>query len=289
MKYRMIDRCRDAFPVLMMCRLLKVSPSGYYDWHDRPLSGHAAANEALFEQIEQLHSSSDGVWGAPTITDELKLQGVACSKNRVARLMRHNGLQGIPQKRRWRKKASASRPIGIDNHLERDFTAAAPNQKWVTDITYIRTGEGFLYLCVVKDLFSSEIVGWSMSHRQTRDLVIQAVLMALWQRPARARTVLHSDRGCQFTSHEYQQFLKGHNLLCSMSAVGNCADNASAESFFGQMKRERVNRRRYTTLAEARSDIFDYIERFYNPRKQRLLASRQQAQLHLTKPSVKSG
>ena len=285
----MIDRCRDAFPVLMMCRLLNVSPSGYYDWHDRPLSERAAANEALYDQIEALHADSDGVWGTPTITDELKLRGIACSKNRVARLMRSKGLQGIPQKRRWRKKASNSRPVGIDNHLERDFTAAAPNQKWVTDITYIRTGEGFLYLCVVKDLFSSEIVGWSMSHRQTRDLVIQAVLMALWQRPARTRTVLHSDRGCQFTSHEYQQFLKGHNLLCSMSAVGSCADNASAESFFGQMKRERVNRRRYTTLAEARSDIFDYIERFYNPRKQRQLAARQQAQLHLTKPSVKSG
>lgn len=285
----MIDRCRDAFPVAMMCRLLKVSPSGYYDWHERPLSERAAANEALFEQIETLHTHSDGVWGAPTIADELKLRGVRCSQNRVARLMRDRGLQGIPQKRRWRKKASESRPAGIDNHLARDFTATAAHQKWVTDITYIRTGEGFLYLCVVKDLYSSAIVGWSMSHRQTRDLVIQAVLMALWQRPDRMKTYLHSDRGCQFTSHEYQQFLKGHNLICSMSAVGSCADNASAESFFGQMKRERVNRRRYTTLAQARADIFDYIERFYNPRKQRQLAGNQQAQLHLTKPSVKSG
>lgn len=289
MKYRMIDRCRDAFPVVMMCRLLKVSPSGYYAWHDRPLSQRAAANNALIEQIEDLHTASDGVWGAPTIADELKLRGTTCSKNRVARLMREHQLQGIPQKRRWCKKASEARPAGITNHLDRDFTATSSNQKWVTDITYIRTGEGFLYLCVVKDLYCGSIVGWSMSHRQTRELVIQAVLMALWQRPARMPTVLHSDRGCQFTSHEYQQFLKGHNLRCSMSAVGSCADNASAESFFGQMKRERVNRRRYATLAEARSDVFDYIERFYNPRKQRQLANRQQANLHLTKLSVKSG
>ena len=289
MKYRMIERCRTAFPIRMMCRLLKVSSSGYYDWKARPPSRRTIANQALLVQINHLHGASDGVWGAPTISDELKLLGLSCSKNRVARLMQRHNLQGIPQKRRWRKKASTVRPADVENIIERDFTAMVPNQKWVTDITYIRTGEGFLYLCIVKDLFCGSIVGWSMSHLQTREVVIQAVLMALWQRPDRSPVVLHSDRGCQFTSHEYQQFLKGHNLVCSMSAVGSCADNASAESFFGQLKRERVNRRVYATRSEARADIFDYIKRFYNPRKQRQLDLRNQATLALTKTSEKSG
>jgi putative transposase len=175
------------------------------------------------------------------------------------------------------------------NHLERDFSATEPHQKWVTDITYVRTGEGFLYLCVVKDLFNSVIDGWSMSAVQNRELVIQSVLAALWQRPKGFQAILHSDRGCQFTSHEYQQFLKGHQLTCSMSAVGSCADNASAESFFGQMKCERVNRRQYQTLLEARADIFDYIERFYNPRKLRKLEHEKITQSYSINLSVKSG
>tara|TARA_B110000091_G_C13784085_1_gene462500 strand:- start:1042 stop:1599 length:558 start_codon:yes stop_codon:yes gene_type:complete len=170
-----------------------------------------------------------------------------------------------------------------------DFSAEEPNQKWVTDITYIRTGEGFLYLCVVKDLCNGVMVGWSMSAVQNRELVIQAVLAALWQRPKGLCTILHSDRGCQFTSHEYQQFLKGHHLTCSMSAVGSCADNASAESFFGQMKRERVNRRYYPTRQGARADIFDYIERFYNPRKLRKVEHEKSAEAYSIKLSVKSG
>jgi len=285
----MIERCRDAFPIRMMCRLLSVSSSGYYAWESRKPSVQALANEALLDDIIELHEDSDGVWGAPTITDELNMKGIQCSVNRVARLMQVNGVQGIPQKRRWKKKDSTQRPSNVINHLERDFSATEPHQKWATDITYIRTGEGFLYLCVVKDLFIGNIAGWSMSSVQTRDLVIQAVLAALWQRPKGFQTILHSDRGSQFTSHEYQQFLKGHNLICSMSAVGSCADNASAESFFGQMKRERVNRRRYQTRMEARADIFDYIEMFYNPRKLRKVKHEKSAQSHATKPSMKSG
>jgi putative transposase len=158
----------------------------------------------------------------------------------------------------------------------------------VTDITYIRTAENWLYLCVVIDLFSGMVVGWSMSHRQTRELVIQAVLMALWQRKTQAPVILHSDRGCQFTSDEYQRFLKGHNLVCSMSAVGSCVDNAACEGFFGMLKRERVNRRYYKTRSAARADVFDYIERFHNPRKRRQLEMNQKAQLHLTNLSGES-
>lgn len=285
----MIERCREAYSVRMMCRLLGVSSSGFYDAVERPLSCRAVENERLLDQIRALHAESDGVRGSPRIYDELRYRGETCGKHRVARLMRLAGLQGVPQKRRWRKKSSDARPSGVRNHLERNFSAGSPNTKWVTDITYIRTGERWLYLCVVLDLYSGLVVGWSMSERQDRHMVLQAVLMALWQRDDRTPVVLHSDRGCQFTSDEYQRFLKGHNVLCSMSAVGSCADNAPAEGFFGMLKRERVNRRCYQTHAEARADVFDYIERFYNPARRRRLAALEDAKVPLTKPSVKTG
>ena len=221
--------------------------------------------------------------------EELRYLGESCSRNRAARLMRDSGLRGIPQRRRWRKKPSGTRPDDVRNHLARDFNADQPNTKWVTDITYIRTAEGWLYLSVVVDLYSGRVVGWSMSARQDRQLVLQAVLMALWQRPNRSPVILHSDRGCQFTSNEYQRFLKGHQLRSSMSAVGSCADNAAAESFFGVLKRERVNRRQYRTRAEARADVFDYIERFHNPRRTRKIERLREKTVDLTQPSVRSG
>jgi putative transposase len=267
----MIERCRDAFPIRMMCRCLRVSSSGYYDWRTREPSARAIDNQRLLKRIEVLHTASDGVMGSPRIWDDLRYEGERCGRNRVARLMRLQGIRGIPQRRRWHSKTSGQRPDDVRNHLARDFSAQEPNTKWVTDITYIRTAEHWLYLCVVVDLYSGIVVGWSMSPRQERQLVIQAVLMALWQRADRSPVILHSDRGCQFTSAEYQRFLQGHNLTCSMSRVGSCADNAAAESFFGVLKRERVNRRRYLTRAEARADIFDYIERFHNPRRRRQL------------------
>ena len=285
----MIQRCRDAFPVRMMCRLMKVSPQGFYDWDGREPSSRELANQALLARIEEIHELSDSVKGAPRIHDDLRDEGHMCGKNRVARLMREQGIQGIPQKRQWRKRKSEPRPGGINNELDRDFTADQRNQKWVTDITYIKTGEGNLYLCAVKDLCDGQIVGWSMSQQQTREVVIQAVLMALWQRSDRLPLVIHSDRGTQFTSNEYQKFLKGHNVICSMSAVGSCADNASAESFFGQLKRERVNRRRYETRNEARADIFDYIERFYNPERRKQFERRQRDRKLFTELSVETG
>lgn len=271
MKYHMIERCRDAFPVRMMCRLLKVSHSGYYDWRDRKPSTKAQDDARLSRRISQIHRDSDGVYGSPRIWEELRYEGESCGLNRVARLMQLNGLVGIPAAKQWRKRKSTDRPDHVLNHLDRDFTAHEPDTKWVTDITYIRTGEGWLYLCVVIDLHSNLVVGWSMSHSMEKQLVIQAVLMAVWQKGHDRPSILHSDRGSQFTSHEYQKFLSDHNLISSMSAVGSCYDNAAAESFFGLLKRERVNRRRYLTRSEARADIFDYIERFYNQRKKRKL------------------
>ena len=286
MRFRMIERCRGAYPVRLMCDCLKVSPGGYYDWRKRPQSARAKDNERLLERIEQLHEGSQGAKGSPRIWEDLRYEGESCGQNRVARLMKDAALQGVPVKRQWRKKPSGTRPDDVRNHLDRQFEAEAPNTKWVTDTTYIRTAEHWLYLCVVIDLHSKMVVCWSMSHCQDRHMVIQAVLMALWQRTDRRPVVLHSDRGTQFTSEEYQRFLKGHNLICSMSAVGDCADNVAAESFFGLLKRDRVNRRHYQTRAEARSDVFDYIERFHNPRKRRQLDTKK---VDLMKPSVETG
>ena len=269
----MIERCRDAFPITMMCRLLKVSHSGYYDWRRRQPSNRAQDNSRLLRRIHALHTESDGVFGSPRMVDELRYLGETCSLNRVARLMQSACLAGIPARTQWRKRPSSIRPDHVSNHLQRDFTAQQANTKWVTDITYIRTAEGWLYLAVVIDLYSGLVVGWSMSPRMEKQLVVQAVLMALWQKKQTGKVILHSDRGSQYTSHEYQLFLSTHGIVSSMSAVGSCYDNAAAESFFGVLKRERVNRKRYLTRAEARSDIFDYIERFYNQRKMRQLNS----------------
>ena len=285
----MIERCRDAFPVRMMCRRLAVSASGYYEWRMREPSARALDNQRLLIRIRDLHTASDGVLGRRRMHEDLCYEGETAGINRVGRLMKRDGLYGIPQKRRWRKKASQPRPSSVQNHLDRDFEASTANTKWATDITYVRTADDWLYLCVVIDLYSRLVIGWSMSAVQDRQLVLQAVLMALWQRQERSPLVLHSDRGCQFTSDEYQRFLKGHNVTCSMSGVGSCADNALVEGFFGMLKRERVNRRHYRTRAEARADIFDYIESFYNPRMRSRLEREQEEEFRLYKPVRKTG
>ena len=169
----------------------------------------------------------------------------------MVRLMRRNNLRGTPSKRRWKKKSSEARPSDVENLLERDFTASEVNQKWVTDISYIETKEGWLYLCIVKDLHNSKIVGWSMNARQTTELAIRAVAIALQERRGKEPVIVHSDRGGQFVSSKYRSFLKKNNLISSMNRKGSCADNASAESFFGQLKRERVNKRNYRSRWEA--------------------------------------
>lgn len=289
MKYESIQRCRGQYPVQLMCRCLKVSTSGFYAWSKRDPSRRALENRRLLARIREHHAASDGVMGAPRMHEELTEEGETVSRNRIARLMARDGLRGIPQKRQWRRKAHGVRPAGVRNHLARDFSATGPNQKWVVDITYIRTWEGWLYLCVVIDLFGTKVVGWSMATTQTRHLVLDAVRMACWQRRTNEPLILHSDRGTQFTSYEYQQFLKDHNITLSMSDVGHCGDNAAAEGFFGMLKRERVNRRRYATVDEARADVFDYIERFHNPRIQRRLDSLDRGVSVLTQPSAETG
>lgn len=267
MRYHFIERCRGAFPVRLMCRHLKVSHGGYYDWRRRTPSTRARENTRLGRLIAQIHAETDGVYGARKIWAELRESGETCGLHRVARLMRQAGLQGIPSKRRWRRRLPASRPDGIADHLQRNFTAVEPDSRWVSDITYIRTREGWLYLAVVLDLCTRKVAGWSMSRRMQANLVVQAVLMALWRRHRQSDLLVHSDRGTQYTASELRSFLKAHQVTSSMSAVGNCYDNAAMESFFGLLKRERINRRNYATRSEARADVFDYIERFYNRRR----------------------
>ena len=272
-----------------MCRCLKVSTSGFHAWCKRAVSSREADNQRLLVRIRHHHEASGGVMGMPRMHEELGYDGETASPNRVARLMAQHGLFGVPQRRPFRNKRTGVRPDHVRNHLVRDFVALEPNTKWVTDITCIHTGEGWLYLCTVLDLYSHAIVGWSMSGIQDRHMVIKAVLMACWQRHDREFLVLHSDRGTQFTCGDYQRFLADHHILSSMSAVGHCADNAAAEGFFGMIKRERIYRQRYLTLADARADVFDYIERFHNPRMQRRIDARDQAFAALTQLSAKTG
>lgn len=219
--------------------------------------------------------------------EDLYDEGETVSLNGVARLMAAERIQGWPRrKKRGFARAATSRPAGVKNLLERDFTALEPERKWVTDITEIATLEGKLFLCVVLDLYSKLVVGWSMHHRQDRQRVIRAVEMATWQRQGDCSVILHSDRGSQFTSADYQRFLSRNTLVCSMSAVGHCGDNAACEGFFGLLKQERVSHQSYRTRDEARADLFDYIEQFHNARMRHRVARQDRKFSAFFKPSV---
>ena len=274
----------------MMCRCLNVSPSAYYAWEGRSPSHRQIDNARLLGRIREIHEDSRGAIGAPRMHEDLLNEGETISKNRVARLMAAGGLQGWPRrKKRGRRGQPGVPPSVAQNLLERDFTAREPETRWVTDITELKTSEGKLYLCVVLDLFSKLVIGWSMHHRQDRQMVIRAVEMAVWQRRGGWSVILHSDRGSQFRSSDYLHFLERNTLVCSMSAVGHCGDNAACEGFFGMLKRERTNRTSYRTLDEAKADLFDYIERFHNPRMRRRVAKRDKAFSGAFKPSVETG
>ena len=259
-----------------MCRLLGVEAGSYYAWRRRGPSRTQCENEQLKVRIAQAHAESEGVYGSPKIRDDLLEQGFRVGRNRIARLMRELGLAGCPKKRYKLTTNSRHNLLVADNHLAQDFTASAPNQRWVADITYIRTAEGWLYLAVILDLYSRAIVGWSMSTRITRQLVIQALSMALMRRVVEPETLMHhSDKGSQYASYDFRDLLEQHAIQCSMSGTGNAFDNAAMESFFALLKRERVYRRpMYRTRQEARTDLFDYIERFYNRKRRHGAAAR---------------
>ena len=267
MKYAFIAVHRLSFSVRTMCRILHVHPSGFYAWLKNPLSKRASEDKRQTDLLLQAWEESGKVYGYRKLHDDLLDQGEACCPNRVARLTRLAGIKAqIGYKRR--PGIYGGRPsVAVDNTLDRQFDVTAPDNAWVTDITYIRTCEGFAYLAVVIDLYSRRVIGWSMQSRQTTDVVLQALLMAVWRRKPKSGVLIHSDQGSQFTSMDWASFLKHHNLVHSMSRRGNCHDNAVAESFFNLLKRERIRRKVYRSRDEARQDVFDYIEMFYNPKR----------------------
>ena len=258
---------KNEYSILALCEHLEVSSSGYYDWQSRrSVPGpRAQGNQILAKQIQEIHLRSRQTYGSPRIVEELRKQGCRHGRNRISSLMRAAGLQGR-QKGRYRVQTTDSnhdQPIA-PNRLAQASKATAPDQIWVADITYIQTQEGWLYLAAILDLYSRRIVGWAMSERIDTVLVLQALAMALLHRNPPANLLIHSDRGVQYASGDYRQALAQAGLIASMSRKGNCYDNAAMESFWSTLKLELVYRRTFDTRANARTQIFDYIEAFYN-------------------------
>jgi transposase InsO family protein len=247
-----------------MCRVLKVSPSGFYTWSGRGSSGREIDDARLIDKIRCIYEATGGAYGLRRIHRQLLADGESCSRNRVARLMRKCGIKAR-RKIKYRTTTDSKHNFPVaENLLNREFFSAGPNQAWASDITYIWTQEGWLYLAAVIDLHSRMVVGWSMSERIDRTLVLDALSMAVGRRALGPGLIHHSDRGSQYASNDYQAALTQHKMLCSMSRKGDCWDNAVAESFFSTLKTERVHHRLYRDRAEARRDIFEYIAVFYN-------------------------
>lgn len=264
MRFRFIQRYAQQFSISKMCVVLSVSRSGYYAWRKRLPSARELANERLLTLIQAVFDWSRNTYGYRRIHAALRAQGVDCGRNRVARIMRLAGLQG--RRRRRFKITTQSRhnlPVA-PNRLSRNFMATAPNQKWVTDITYVRTGQGWLFLAAILDLYARLVVGWAIESYLTDLLTLKALQMALSRRRPLPGLLHHSDRGRQYASERYQLLLTGHQVVTSMSRTGNAYDNAPMESFFATLKTELIHRRLYQTHREARADIFEYIEVFYN-------------------------
>ncbi|EJO8274528.1 IS3 family transposase [Salmonella enterica] len=266
LRYAFIRDNTRCWPVRLLCRVLDVHPSGFYAWLQQPHSQREQANQMLTGQIKQFWLESGCVYGYRKIHLDLRDTGQQCGVNRVWRLMKRAGIKAQVGYRSPRARKGEDSIVAPDR-LRRQFNPDAPDERWVTDITYIRTHEGWLYLAVVVDLFSRKVIGWSMQPRMTKEIVLNALLMALWRRNPQKAVLVHSDQGSQYTSYEWQSFLKSHGLEGSMSRRGNCHDNAVAESFFQLLKRERIKKKIYGTREEARSDIFDYIEMFYNSKR----------------------
>lgn len=246
-----------------MCRVLKVHRSGYYAWLHQPLSDRAVEDQRLLGLIRVSYAASGGVYGSRRVFLDLRELGERCGRHRVAKIMRRNAIQALRGYKTPRRVAG--RPsIIAPNRLQREFTIDEPNKAWVTDITYIRTWQGWLYLAVVLDLYSRRVVGWSMRPTLARDIVLDALMMAVWRRRPKHNVIVHSDQGSQYGSDDWQRFCRANGLDPSMSRRGNCWDNAVAESFFSSLKKERIKKRIYKTRDLAKADIFDYIEMFYN-------------------------
>ena len=265
MRFRFIEDRRADYPVTVMCGVLGVSPAGYYAWRSRPESRRSAANRDLLSDIERVHRDNRGCYGSPRVHAELQAQGRGASRGRIERLMRRHGIRAIMARPRKVRTTDSRHDLPIaPNLLERNFTAAAPNQIWLADITYIETNQGWLYLAAVMDLHSRRIVGWAMRDHLRTELPLAALRMAIQQQRPAGGLMHHSDRGVQYASADYRNVLQSAAFQVSMSRKSNCYDNAPMESFFHTLKTELVHHRQYATRAEAQRDIFAYIEGFYN-------------------------
>ncbi|HIE9854545.1 IS3 family transposase [Klebsiella variicola] len=263
LKYRFINEHRTVWGVMTMCRVLNVARAGFYAWLHNPVSARDKDNQRLLMLIRDSYSLSGGVYGYRRVHGDLNEIGETCGKNRVGRIMQLNRIKAVRGYKAPRR--IAGRPsVVAPNRVQRQFTVVRANQVWVTDITYIRTWQGWLYLAVVIDLFARNVVGWSMKPTLSRELALDALMMAVWRRKPDGEVIVHSDQGSQYGSDVWQRFCRANNLAPSMSRRGNCWDNAVAESFFSSLKKERIRKRIYKTRDLARADIFDYIEVFYN-------------------------
>lgn len=264
MRYDFVERHRGRWPVRLMCRVLRVSPGGYYDWRGRPQSIRAARHDALVVSIRAIHGEVKARYGSPRMHAELVARGSPCCVNTVARLMREHGIAAKTRRKfRCTTDSNHAHPVA-ENVVNRGFEPMAANRTWTADITYIATGEGWLYLAVVEDLYSKRIVGWSMGSRIDSRLVVDALEMALAARQPGAGLVAHSDLGSRYASEHYQGLLARHGIVCSMSRRANCWDNAPMESFFASLKKELTRGEIFATREEARSSLFEYIEVFCN-------------------------
>ena len=268
MKYGFVAKHRGAWPVLMVCEALGVSRSGFYAWLTRPRSRRSLDDETLSQQVRLSFVDSDRTYGARRVWRDVLEAGHACGLHRIERLMRIQALRARPRRRGMPVDRGARSTAAIaPNVLDREFHATAPNQKWVADFTYLWTAEGWLYVAVVLDLYSRRVVGWSMQPHMTTQLVTDALMMAIWQRGKPDALLHHSDRGSQYTSDQFRRLLGELGVTCSMSRSGNCWDNSAMESFFKSLKTERTDRRIYRTRADAKADVFGYIEVFYNGKR----------------------
>lgn len=267
MRFSFIHAEKASFPLAALCRLLGVSRQGYYAFARRPPSQRVLAEAALCEAIRQVFADSGETYGSPRVLRELRSRGMRTSKRRIERAMRGMGLTPpAPRKRMQTTVRDPSHPVA-PNELARDFTAARPNERWVTDITYVWTEEGWAYVATILDLFSRAVVGWSLDVTATTRLPLRALQNAVQKRRPTAGLLHHSDRGCQYTSAEYRERLAALGVTVSMSRTGNCWDNAVAESFFATLKKELIHRRRWRSALELRAALFEYIEVFYNRRR----------------------
>jgi putative transposase len=264
MKYWFMDQHRSTHGVQKMCRVIEASRSGYYRWKKQPQSRRQKENEKILMEIREAHKKSRRAYGSPRIVEDLKAKGMNCGKHRVARLMKINGIVG-KAKKKFKATTDSKHNLPVaENLLKQNFEAEKPNTVWTSDITYVWTSEGWLYLAVILDLFSRQVVGWAMSDRLTSDFVVKALYQAIERRHPASGCILHSDRGIQYASADFRDVLRAYGFIQSMSRKGNCYDNAVTESFFHTLKTEHVYDYRYETRAEARQSIFEYIEIFYN-------------------------